>query len=174
MTPEERQAKVKWLSRYRILENQIKRLEAEAERWRSRTTNTVPAPVHFKYYDSSKETDQKVLATMTRQELRRNNMLPVVVHGSGGGLGIDDCVAEIDELVREISDKIRQAIAVRKSIEKVINSVEDDRMRLIMDLRYIDGLKWENICCETNYSWKQVHRIHNQALGMIFLKDDTK
>ena len=36
MTPEERTAKVKWLSRYRILENQIKRLEAEAERWRSR------------------------------------------------------------------------------------------------------------------------------------------
>ena len=54
MTPEERQRKVKWLSRYRILENQIKRLEAEKERWMSRATNTVPAPVHFKYYDSSK------------------------------------------------------------------------------------------------------------------------
>lgn len=173
MTSEERTKKVKWLSRYRILENQIKRLEAEKERWRSRASNTVPAPVHFKYYDSEKEKDQKVLATMTRQELRRNNMMPVVVHGSNG-LGIDDCIAEVDELIREIADKIHRAIAVRKSIEKAINSVEDDRMRLIMGLRYIDGLKWENICCETDYSWKQVHRIHNRALELIFFKDDTK
>jgi len=173
MTSEERQRKVKWLSRYRILENKIKRLEAEKERWRSRATNTVPAPVHFKYYDSAKEKDQKVLATMSRQELRHNNMMPVVVHGSSG-LGIDDCIAEVDELIREISDRIHQAITVRKSIEKIINSVEDDRMRLILAFRYIDGLKWENICCETDYSWKQVHRIHNQALELIFLKDDTK
>ncbi len=58
MTPEERQVKVKWLSRYRILENQIKRLEAEAERWQFRASNTVPAPVHFKYYDSNKKNDR--------------------------------------------------------------------------------------------------------------------
>lgn len=171
MTSEERQRKVKWLSRYRILENQIKRLEAEKERWMSRATNTVPAPVHFKYYDSSKEKDQKVLATMTRHELRRNNMMPVVVHGSGGGLGIDDCIAEIDELIREISDKIHQAIAVRKSIERAINSVEDDRIKLILYFRYIDGLKWENICCETNYSWQWVHKLHKSGLEKIEIGD---
>lgn len=173
MTSEERQQKVKWLSRYRILENKIKRLEAEKERWMNRATNTVPAPVHFRYYDSAKEKDQIVLAMMTRQELRRNSMMPVVVHGSNG-TGIDDCIAEVDDLIREISDRIHQAIMVRKSIEKAINSVDDDRMRLILAFRYIDGLKWESICCETDYSWKQVHRIHNQALELIFLKDDTK
>lgn len=170
MTPEERQAKVKWLSRYRILENQIKRLEAEAERWRSRASNTVPAPVHFKYYDSNKKSDQAVLATMTRQEIRRNNMMPVVVRGSSG-LGIDDCIAAVDELLREIADKINRAIAVRKSIEKAINSVEDDRMRLIMGLRYIDGLKWENICCETDYSWQWVHKLHKAGLKEIEIGD---
>lgn len=170
MTSEERQLKVKWLSRYRILENKIKRLETEKERWRSRATNTVPAPVHFKYYDGNKKSDQAVLATMTRQELRRNNMMPVVVHGSGG-VGIDDCIAEVDELISEISERIIQAIAVRKSIEKVINSVEDDRMRLILAFRYLDGLKWENICFETGYSWQWVHKLHKAGLEEIEIGD---
>ena len=170
MTSEERNKKVKWLSRYRILENQIKRLEAEKERWQCRSTNTVPAPVHFKYYDSNKKSDQAVLANMSRQELRCNNMAPVVIHGSGG-LGIDDCVAEMDGLDQEFLGKIYQAIQMKRTIENVIDSVEDDRLRLILSYRYIDGLKWENICCEANYSWQWIHKLHTKALEAIAIGD---
>lgn len=166
MTPEERQAKVKWLSRYRILENQIKRLEAEAERWRSRAANTVPAPVHFKYYDSEKKSDQAVLASMTRQELRRNNMMPVVVHGSGG-LGIDDCIAEISDIQCQIKEKISQSIKVRSDIGKAINAVPDDKLQLVLYYKYVDGLYLEQICCEMKYSYQHVRRLHNEALEVL-------
>lgn len=166
MTPEERQAKVKWLSRYRILENQINRLEVEAERWRSRASNTVPAPVHFKYYDSAKEKDQKVLATMTRQELRRNNMMPVVVHGSSG-LGIDDCIAEISDIQCQIKEKISQSTKVRSDIGKAINAVPDDKLQLVLYYKYVDGLCLEQICCEMKYSYQHVRRLHNEALEIL-------
>lgn len=166
MTPEERQVKVKWLSRYRILENQIKRLEAEAERWRSRASNTVPAPVHFKYYDSEKEKDQKVLAKMTRQELRRNNMMPVVVHGSSG-MGIDDCIAEISDIQCQIKEKISQSIKVRSDIGKAIDAVPDDKLQLVLYYKYVDGLYLEEICCKIKYSYQHVRRLHNEALEIL-------
>jgi len=166
MTPEERTEKVKWLSRYRILENQIKRLEAEAERWRSWASNTVPAPVHFKYYDSEKEKDQKVLATMTRQELRRNNMMPVVVHGPSS-MGIDDCIAEISDIQCQIKEKISQSIKVRSDIGKAINAVPDDKLQLVLYYKYVDGLYLEQICCEMKYSYQHVRRLHNEALEIL-------
>jgi|LGVF01.2.fsa_nt_gb hypothetical protein len=162
MTPEERKRKVKWLSRYRILENQIKRLEAEKERWKARATNTVPAPVHFKYIKNKEK-----LEAMTKEERRRNNMPPIVIHGSGSGLGIDDCVAETDKLEQKLIDKIYEAIKTQRAIDNAIDCVEDDRLRLILSYRYIDGLKWENICCEANYSWKWIHILHNEALEKI-------
>lgn len=166
MTPEERQAKVKWLSRYRILENQIKRLEAEAERWRSRASNTVSAPVHFKYYDSNKKSDQAVLANMTRQELRRNNMMPVVVRGSSG-LGIDDCVAEISDIQCQIQEKISQSIKVRAEIGKAIDDVPDDKLQLVLYYVYADGLRFEEISCEVGYSYRHVKRLHNEGLKLL-------
>jgi len=166
MTNEERKQKVKWLSRYRILENQIKRLEAEKERWQSRATNTVPATTHFKYI---KNKDQ--IEAMTKEERKRNNMPPIVIHGSGSGLGIDDCVCEMDELDQELLGKIYQAIQTQCAIENAINCVEDDRLRLILSYRYIDGMKWENICYEANYSWQWVHKLHKKALETIVIGD---
>ncbi|URN83984.1 DUF1492 domain-containing protein [Acetobacterium wieringae] len=166
MTPEERQAKVKWLSRYRILENQIKRLEAEAERWRSRAANTVPAPVHFKYYDSNNKNDQKFLAAMTRQELRRNNMMPVVVRGSSG-LGIDDCIAEISDIQCQIKEKISQSTKVRSDIGKAIDGVPDDKLQLVLYYKYVDGLYLEEICCKMKYSYQHAKRLHNEAIAIL-------
>ena len=166
MTPEERTEKVKWLSRYRILENQIKRLEAEAERWRSRAANTVPAPVHFKYYDNNKKSDQEVLAKMTRQELRRNNMMPVVVRGSSG-LGIDDCIAEISDIQCQIQEKISQSIRVRAEIGKAIDAVPDDKLQLVLYYKYVDGLYLEQICCKMKYSYQHAKRLHNEALKIL-------
>jgi len=96
MTNEERLKKIKWLSRYRILENQIKRLEAEKERRENRSTNTVPAPVHFKYI-----TKKEKLDAMTKDERRRNEMAPVIIRG-GNGFGMDDVVAEICESERQL------------------------------------------------------------------------
>ncbi len=50
---------------------------------------------------------------MTRQEIRRNNMTPVVVRGSSG-IGMDDCIAEICEIEGEIKGKIKAAIIIKR------------------------------------------------------------
>ena len=43
----------------------------------------------------------------------------------------------------------------------------DGREKYLISLRYIQGEKWENICVKMGYEWRQVHRIHAQALKQI-------
>lgn len=161
MTSDEPLKKVKWLSRYRILENQIKRLEAEKERWENRSTNTVPAPVHFKYI-----TKKDKLEAITKDERRRNEMAPVIIR-DGNSIGIDDVAAEICELEDAIQKKIDQARKVRCEIGKAIDSVEDDRLQLVLYYRYVDGMYLEEICVKMKYSYPHIKRIHNEALASL-------
>ncbi|MBK5244306.1 MAG: DUF1492 domain-containing protein [Eubacteriaceae bacterium] len=163
MTSQERKQKVKWLIRYRILENQIARLEAEKERWKSRAMNTVPAAQHFKYYDKDKEKDQKTLINMTRQELRQNNMSPVIVHGSNS-FSMGDIVVEMCSIEEEIQSKIDQAKSIRFEIGKAIDLVEDERLQLILYYKYVDGMYLEEICVKLKYSYRHVQRLHEEAI----------
>lgn len=52
------------------------------------------------------------------------------------------------------------------SIENAIEKLEP-RERQLVRLHYIDGLKWEQVAVEMCYSWRQVHRIHSDALNKL-------
>lgn len=58
-------------------------------------------------------------------------------------------------------------------IEGLIGWLTDARERMIMRYRYLDCLKWENVCVKANYSWKQTHRYHDRALDTILAKYNT-
>ena len=42
--------------------------------------------------------------------------------------------------------------------------MENEDEQRVLRLRYIRGLKWEEVAVEMGYSWKQIHRIHSSAL----------
>lgn len=58
---------------------------------------------------------------------------------------------------------MRKCIDLQGEIEDCISTLPADQ-RVLMRLRYIEGLKWERIACEMNYSWQHLHRIHGQVL----------
>ena len=87
--------------------------------------------------------------------------------GGGGGLGIDDCIAEISELRGQIQEKISQSAKVRSDIGKAIDAVPDDKLQLVLYYKYVDGLYLEEICCEMKYSYQHVKRLHNEALAIL-------
>lgn len=66
----------------------------------------------------------------------------------------------LEEHYQELGARLlRQQLA----IEKAIDSLEPTA-RLLLRHRYIEGMKWEEICVAMNYSWRQTHRLHNAAL----------
>lgn len=83
---------------------------------------------------------------------------------SNQGDRIQMCVEKIIEMQNKLAEQIDRGVALREDIEKAIGAVADDRLRLLLRYRYIDGYTWERIAVEMHYSWRQVVRMHGKAL----------
>lgn len=58
-------------------------------------------------------------------------------------------------------------IETHEQIEGAIESLQEPIERTVLRMRYINGMKWEEICVSIDYEWAQMHRIHNEALKNI-------
>ena len=71
--------------------------------------------------------------------------------------------AEKIRLCRAVSRMLKH----KRKIEQEIDLLEDGTQALILRYRYIDGLNWEEISEQLNYSFRTVHYMHNRALQKI-------
>lgn len=88
------------------------------------------------------------------------------LQGRSGTDRIGEAVARRETYQNLIDRKLDELIALREQIESAIQGLPAEERRL-MRLRYIDGLTWEKIAVELNYSWSQVHRIHSTILAKL-------
>lgn len=58
-------------------------------------------------------------------------------------------------------------------IEAAIESLPS-KERTLIRAYYAEGMTWEAVCVEMNYSWRQVHRIHAKALQLLNEEDKTQ
>ena len=138
--PVPNRVKVKYLKRYAILDREIDRLLAEAERLRARLGKLTP--------------------TLTDMP------------GGGGSIYKSSDLDLIDKIVdieREVNQHIDDAILLKEHIQTLINAVEDNVERLLLNYRYIDGNSFEWIASTLHYSWRHTHRLHSKALNNIKL-----
>lgn len=77
---------------------------------------------------------------------------------------LSDYIAKLERLFEEIEDKKQELNNLRLDIESKIMKLQDGVESDLLRKRYIEFKKWEQICVEMNYSWKQIHRIHGKAL----------
>lgn len=62
---------------------------------------------------------------------------------------LERCVAEIVDLEDVIRAKIEQRIYERARLERYISDIPDSLTRQIFTLRFVDGLKWEEVAART-------------------------
>lgn len=103
-------------------------------------------------------------------DAKAHKMTATISSDPRGGRNVADRMAEtvskiIDTQVA-INDKVIEAMEQIHLIEETIRQLPA-RERLVMRKRYIDCLEWEQICVDTNYSWRGVHAIHAAALRVI-------
>ena len=72
-----------------------------------------------------------------------------------------------EKISRMITERIEESTALLVRIEAAINSLTDARERRLMRLRYIDGMKWEQIAIELNYEYSWVLRLHGKILAKL-------
>ena len=115
--------------------------------------------MYLKSYRRSVKREQDILEEI--QKLREDERFPLMEENQDDYPEFNESVNElIEELKVERLTKIRMHIGVKRKID----SIEDDDEREVLRLRYIRGLKWEEVAVKMNYSWKWIHKIHGRAL----------
>lgn len=138
MPTPENELKIRYLSRYRRLNERIDRLLEEQRRWRERALKITPT-------------------------------LSQAPGGSESGSPVERPMDKVLEIEEEINREIDELQTVRQEIRAALNQLEDENLKLLMEYRYIDGLTWEQIAVEMNYSYMQICRLHGKALQTIML-----
>ena len=80
---------------------------------------------------------------------------------------VGDAAAEIVKLDRKIERQMSLLAGLRIGIEKQISSVEDETLRRILYLKYIDGDTLEVIAEKMNYGYRHMIRLHKKALDEV-------
>lgn len=85
----------------------------------------------------------------------------------------DGCNDKIGKYVAEIADlkclldlNLKKCFYELNRLNRYINSIEDSQMRMIMSLRYINGLPWEQVAASMSYtlSGESVRKAHDRFL----------
>ena len=70
------------------------------------------------------------------------------------------------ELQEKYKAKLEELAIEQLAIEEAIECLDANK-RMLLRYRYIDGLKWEEVCCRMHYSWTQTHYHHGEALRQL-------
>lgn len=102
---------------------------------------------------------------------RLNAILSLTPKGSGGDI-TDKWIRAIeksDEVKDELIETLNSACSELIYIHRSIKDLKDPDERMIMTLRYINRLEWEQVIKHPDilYSRRQVFRIHDRALSNI-------
>lgn len=121
---------------------------------------------YLKSYQRSAKREQDILEEI--RKLRMDKMFPSVVNdGMPKGSSQSDLsgyAATLDDLIEKLKKERLEKIQHLRKIEDQIGKMQDEDEKRVLRLRYIRGLKWEEVAMEMNYRWTQMHRIHGKAL----------
>ena len=79
----------------------------------------------------------------------------------------EDLVAQCRELRGRYEEKLGALTRELLDIERAVDALPPTE-RLLLRLRYLQGMSWEAVCVEMSYSWRQVHRLHAKALADLW------
>lgn len=77
---------------------------------------------------------------------------------------LSDYMVRLERILTRISNEKNEMQKIQLEIEEKIIDMMDGEQSRVLYLRYIQFMKWEDICVEMGYSWRQVHNIHSKAL----------
>ena len=93
----------------------------------------------------------------------------------GGTLnGTEQLIHNILELKERINTETSEYIRTLEEIRQTISALKDPDESLLLTLRYIEFMKWEDIAETMNFSETQIFRIFKRALKNITVPDEGK
>lgn len=105
------------------------------------------------------------------QRLRADKMFPSVCNDGmprgSSQTDLSDYIAEIDAAIEDLKEERLEKIKIYREIEMRIRCMKDKDEQEVLRMRYIKGMKWEDIAEKMNYSYSGTLKLHGRALTDI-------
>lgn len=92
----------------------------------------------------------------------------------GQAIGIDDIIVQKVDLFNEINERLKEANCEREKIETAIHKMERYQDRVVLELKYIQGMRYEEMTDVVGYSLRHVKRMHWAAIDRFKIPDDSE
>ena len=89
------------------------------------------------------------------------------VDGGQAESRLENAVVTLVEMQEELSREIEQMTRVRKEVSLSISQVHEPELRRLLEYRYLLFMKWDDIADKMNYSFRNIHYMHNKSLHGI-------
>jgi hypothetical protein len=76
----------------------------------------------------------------------------------------EDIVIRVIELKKDISEQMKAYVKLQTKISKEIDEIKNIKYRSLLVMRYVGGLKFEEISEKMNYGMRWVLTLHKEAL----------
>ena len=122
---------------------------------------------YLKQYKNLDKYINHLIEDAERLRTRAEKITPTLTGLPQGGDGENQrelAICKLVDLNNEIDEKINLYVDLGREIRGNIDSVPDVILRTILLLKYIEGLTWEQIAVDLQYSWRNVHYLHSRAL----------
>ena len=80
---------------------------------------------------------------------------------------MEDIIIKILMLENEINNDIDGLVDLKNEILSVIKAVDDEECRIVLEKRYLNFEKWEDIASEMCCSVDNIYKIHGKALKKL-------
>ena len=126
----------------------------------------------IRYLRRYREGEQEIRQLERELEVWRSRAEKITPGGGEGGGGgrsdrIQNAVGMLVELQEKLADQLAALARMREEIVREIDRVEEPQLCRLLKLRYLQGMTWEQIAVEMNYSFRQVLRMHGEALNHL-------
>ena len=80
---------------------------------------------------------------------------------------MEETIAKIIDLESEIDRDMDALVDLKREIMRVVNSIESAEYRTILEMRYLQFKKWEQIALQMSTDLRWVYRMHGRALNEV-------
>lgn len=94
---------------------------------------------------------------------------PVITDMPRGGLGLDtiDLLSDKLNIEQELLERLEFGLDMKSEVIEVIRTVRDPKLRLILEMKYLDFMSIGEIASRLGYSSNHISRLHNEAIDSL-------
>lgn len=128
------------------------------------------------YLSAAQRLDNIIALRLSRLEMLRDRAKKITQaidyapRRKAAGDTLANAASEAMDIEEELMFDYARLLARQNEINQLISEIPDDYQKMVLDLRYLQGVSMVGIARRLNYDERTVQRIHEKALRQVALR----